>query len=105
MRKPLSGLMGFKQRLCRGSRRSEKSNKNYEADFVVVFLTAAFFLAAFFLVATFLVATFLVAAFLAAFFLATFFFVAVAAFFLATIHPPKKQKLSCRSHSHPKQQM
>ena len=99
MRKPLSGLMGFMQRLCRGSSRSEKSNKNYEADFVVVFLTAAFFLAAFFLVATFLVA-----AFLAAFFLATFF-VAVAAFFLATIHPPKKQKLSCRSHSHPKQQM
>lgn len=104
MRKPLSGLMDFKQRLCRSRSRSEKSNRNYEADFVVVFLTAAFFLAAFFLVATFLVATFLVAAFLAAFFLATFF-VAVAAFFLATIHPPKKQKLSCRSHSHPKQQM
>jgi hypothetical protein len=46
----------------------------------------------------------LAAAFLATFFFATFFFVA-AAFFLATIHPPKKQKLSCRSHSHPKQQM
>ena len=99
--------MGFKQRLCRGRSHSEKSTKDYEADFVVVFLTAAFFFATFFLVAAFfgaaLVAV-LAAAFLATFFFATFFFVA-AAFFLATIHPPKKQKLSCRSHSHPKQQM
>ena len=51
--------------------------RNYEGDFVEVFL-AAFFLATFFLVAAFLGA----AVFLAAF-LATFFFVAPA-FFLAT---------------------
>ena len=51
--------------------------RNYDGDFVEVFL-AAFFLATFFLVAAFLGA----AVFLAAF-LATFFFVAPA-FFLAT---------------------
>jgi hypothetical protein len=61
--------------------------RDYEGDFVEVFL-AAFFLATFFLVAAFLGA----AAFLAAAFLATFFFVAPA-FFLATDTSSEMRKL------------
>ena len=70
--------------------------RNYEGDFVEVFL-AAFFLATFFLVAAFLGA----AVFLAAF-LATFFFVAPA-FFLATDTSSEKRNFSCRRSHHQKQ--
>ena len=75
---PLGGL-GFvaSSRLSAWEPSALAEQRNYEGDFVEVFL-AAFFLATFFLVAAFLGA----AVFLAAF-LATFFFVAPA-FFLAT---------------------